>query len=102
MVTTPTLTTPRLIPLRAMNRPASRANVLGNTATWRCVCAHPVALQGHSGSAAGPTRDTVVTCPACRRVYFVIPMDRSNGPPIEVVELFGLPEPAISESPANN
>jgi len=91
----------RTIPLRVMNRPAARASVLGNCVTWRCVCAHPIALQGRSGSASGPTRDTVVVCPACNRVYFVIPLDRSHGPPIEVVELFGLPEPAAADSPGS-
>ena len=77
-----------------MNRPPARANVIGNCASWLCVCAaNPVALQGHSGSIAGPTRETVVVCKHCQRVYFVIPLDRSHGPPIEVVELFGLPAP---------
>ncbi len=76
-----------------MNRAPLRASVLGNSATWHCVCGNPVALQGHSGAAAGPTLDTVVVCPRCQRVYFVIPMDRSHGPPIEVVELFGIPAP---------
>jgi hypothetical protein len=75
-----------------MNRGPLRANALGGCATWHCVCGDPVALQGRSGSPAGPTRDTVVVCGRCRRVYFVIPMDRAHGPPIEVVELFGLPE----------
>jgi hypothetical protein len=93
IIVTTTLLTPRTIPLRAMNRAPSHANVLGSCAAWHCVCGNPVALQGRSGSPAGPTRDTVVVCNRCNRVYFVIPMDRSHGPPIEVVELFGLPEP---------
>ena len=79
------------IPLRVMNRPVSQASVIGNCATWRCPCLNPIALQGRSGPAGGPTRDTVVVCPRCSRVYFVIPHDKSNGPPIEVVELFGMP-----------
>ncbi len=82
-----------------MNQPPSRASVLGSCATWRCVCANPTALQGRSGPAAGPTRDTVVTCGVCGRVYFVIPLDRSHGPPIEVVELFGMPEPPAEPAP---
>lgn len=85
--------TPRAIPLRAMNRPALRAQALGSSATWRCVCGNSTALQGRSGSVAGPTPDSVTVCPRCNRVYFVIPNDRSHGPPIEVVELFGLPAP---------
>jgi hypothetical protein len=81
----------RSIPLRTMNRPASKASVIGHCATWRCVCGNPVALQGRSGPASGPTRDSAVVCPRCQRVYFVIPQDKSNGPPVEVVELFELP-----------
>ena len=77
-----------------MNRPSSTASVLGACATWRCVCGAPVVLQGRSGSVAGPTIDSVVECAGCRRVYFVIPEDKSYGPPIEVVQLFGLPAPA--------
>jgi hypothetical protein len=49
-------------------------------------------LQGRSGPASGPTRETVVVCARCQRAYFVIPLDHSFGPPIEVVELFGVPE----------
>lgn len=81
----------RKIPLRFMNRPVSAASVLGNTATWHCACRHPIALHGHSGPSAGPTPETVVACPNCHRVFFVIPQDKSHGPPIEVVELFGMP-----------
>jgi hypothetical protein len=77
-----------------MNRPSSTASVIGNCATWRCTCGAPVALQGRSGAVAGPTMESVVVCAGCRRVYFVIPQDKSFGPPIEVVQLFGLPGPA--------
>lgn len=91
----------RKIPLRAMNFPPSRAAVLGNCATWHCVCANPIALQGRSGPAAGPTPDSVVTCPRCRRVYFVIPQDKSHGPPIEVVELFVAPVNSDEPKPAS-
>ena len=77
-----------------MNRPPGRAYpVEGNRAMWRCVCQAGPTLHGASGSTAGPTRDSAIVCPGCGRVYFVIPMDRSHGPPIEVVELFGLPAP---------
>jgi len=88
---TTTLPKPRLIPLRVMNRQPLRASAMGGCATWHCVCGNPVTLQGRSGPASGPTRDSVVVCERCQRVYFVIPMDRSHGPPVEVVELFGLP-----------
>lgn len=74
-----------------MNRPLARAHVIGRCATWHCACGEPVALQGRSGHASGPTRDTAIVCGRCQRAYFVIPMDRSFGPPIEVVELFELP-----------
>lgn len=84
-------TTSRKIPLRCMNRPVAAASVLGNTATWRCACGEPVALSGRSGQASGPTAETVIRCPRCRRGYFVIPMDASHGPPIEVVELYAMP-----------
>jgi hypothetical protein len=92
---------PRAIPLRTMNRPTQRASALGNCVTWRCVCGLPAALQARSGSAAGPTRETVTVCPACQRVYFVIPMD-SRGVPIEVIELFGLPEAAVADETAQS
>jgi hypothetical protein len=75
-----------------MNQRPMRAHVLGSCATWHCVCGNPTALQGRSGSPAGPTRESVVICERCKRVYFVIPIDRFQGPPIEVVELFGLPD----------
>jgi hypothetical protein len=55
------------------------------------VCLNPVALQGRSGRAAGPSRDSVVVCPRCHRMYFVIPYDQSHGPPVEVVELYEMP-----------
>jgi hypothetical protein len=87
----------RRIPLRFMNRPTSAASVIGNTATWRCVCQNPIALSGRSGPAGGPTPETVIVCDRCRRIYFVIPQDRSHGPPIEVVELFGMPTPASQD-----
>lgn len=90
----------RKIPLRFMNRTPSAASVLGNTATWRCACQNPIALHGRSGRAAGPTVDTVVVCDRCQRVYFVIPQDKSHGPPIEVVELFGMPAPSDQAAPA--
>jgi hypothetical protein len=90
------------IPVRAMNRPVTRAHVLGNCVTWHCVCGLPTALQGRSGPSGGPTPDTVVVCSQCHRVYFVIPLDRSFGPPIEVVELFGIPEPATAAPAAVN
>jgi hypothetical protein len=83
----------RSIPFRAMNYPTGRAAVIGNCVTWHCVCGNPVALQGRSGPASGPTPESVVVCERCARVYFVIPQDKSHGPPIEVVELFGLPAP---------
>lgn len=82
----------RKIPLRLMNLPVAHASVIGNCASWHCPCGNPVALQGRSGAVAGPTRDTAIVCPQCARVYFVIPMDRSGGAPIEVAELFALPE----------
>jgi hypothetical protein len=85
---------PHWIPFRVTNRPPSRASVLGNCATWKCVCGAPTALQGRSGSSAGPTRDSVVVCPACDKIYFVIPLDRSHGPPVEVVELYAMPDSA--------
>lgn len=94
--------TTRTIPLRVMNRPPSRAAVIGNCVSWHCACANPVALQARSGAASGPTRETVAVCPACNRVYFVIPMDRSFGPPIEVVELYSLPESAAPTAPSSN
>lgn len=81
----------RKIPLRMMNRPPSVASVINTSATWRCACANPIALHGRSGRSSGPTPDTVVICDQCRRVYFVIPQDKSHGPPIEVVELFEMP-----------
>jgi hypothetical protein len=31
-------------------------------------------------------------------VYFVIPLDRSYGPPVEVVELFSLPDHVTSQT----
>jgi hypothetical protein len=89
---TTTLPKPRTIPLRVMNRGVLKASALGSVATWHCVCGNPIALHGRSGSVAGPTRDSVIPCPQCGKLYFVIPMDRSHGPPIEVVELFGMPE----------
>ena len=76
-----------------MNRPPAQASVIASCATWHCACQNPVALQGRSGPSSGPTRDSAVVCAHCGRVYFVIPMDRSFGPPVEVVELFALPEP---------
>lgn len=91
----------RRIPLRFMNRPPSVASVLGNTATWRCACQNPIALTSRSGSASGPTPETAVVCPRCQRVYFVIPQDKSHGPPIEVVQLFGMPVPADAASAAS-
>jgi hypothetical protein len=81
-----------------MNRPTAAASVLANTATWRCACRNPIALTGHSGPAAGPTPESVTVCPQCQRVYFVIPQDKSHGPPIEVVELFGMPTPEPAAS----
>ncbi len=81
------------IPVRVMNRPVSRANVAGNVARWRCVCAGSSQLQGRSGDVSGPTLDSVVVCDQCGKVYFVIPETVSKGRPIEVVELFGLPSP---------
>jgi hypothetical protein len=75
-----------------MNRPAGRASVIGVCVTWHCACDNPIALQGKSGPASGPTLESAVRCERCARVYFVIPMDRSYGPPIEVVELFELPD----------
>jgi hypothetical protein len=86
------LPTIRKIPLRLMNQPAAQASVIGNCATWRCACGHPIALQGKSGPVSGPTRESAVVCDHCARVFFVIPLDRSFGPPVEVVELFALPE----------
>ncbi|MES2693661.1 MAG: hypothetical protein V4773_09320 [Verrucomicrobiota bacterium] len=83
-----------------MNRPPSRASVLGNCATWLCPCGNPITLQCHSGAASGPTPETVATCPQCHRVYFVIPLDKSHGPPIEVVELYGMPARADETIPA--
>lgn len=83
-----------------MNRPVSTASVLGNCATWRCACQNPIALQGRSGPAAGPTPDSVVVCDRCGRAFFVIPQDKSHGPPIEVVELFGMPAPTPADQPA--
>lgn len=85
-----------------MNRPAARASVIGHCATWHCLCGNPVALQGRSGPASGPTRESAVVCGRCGRVYFVIPMDRSHGPPIEVVELFGLPVATEADDPPAN
>jgi hypothetical protein len=86
-----------------MNRPVSRASVIGNCASWHCACGNPIALQGRSGAVGGPTPETIVTCERCDRSYFVIPMDRSFGAPIEVVELFGAPEPeAAPETPEHN
>jgi hypothetical protein len=90
----------RKIPLRFMNRSPSAASVLGNTCTWYCACQNPIALSGRSGPAGGPTPETVVVCERCRRVYFVIPQDRSHGPPIEVVELFGMPAPTSPDPTA--
>jgi hypothetical protein len=84
----------RKIPLRLMNRPTAHATVIGSCATWHCACGNPIALQGKSGPATGPTQESAVVCDRCARAYFVIPMDRSFGPPIEVVELFGAPEAA--------
>jgi hypothetical protein len=81
-----------------MNRPVSRAHVIGRCATWHCVCGEPVALQGRSGRVSGPTRETAIVCSRCQRAYFVIPMDRSFGAPIEVVELFELPAEAGAEA----
>jgi hypothetical protein len=89
---------PRKIPLRFMNRSPSAATVLGSTATWRCACQNPIALHGRSGPAGGPTPETVVACPRCQRVYFIIPQDKSFGPPIEVVQLFGLPAATADEN----
>lgn len=91
MVTTQPSLNLRWIPVRTMNRPAGRAHVVGNCATWRCVCDNAVALQGRSGPASGPTPDSVVRCERCGKIYFVIPQDKSHGPPVEVVELFGMP-----------
>jgi hypothetical protein len=82
-----------------MNRPTQTAYAIGNRAMWRCVCANPPTLHGTSGGSGGPTRDSVVVCEKCGRVYFVIPVDRSQGPPIEVVELFGMPEPVAAAAP---
>jgi hypothetical protein len=90
----------RKIPLRTMNRPPAVAGVIANCATWHCACGNPVALQGRSGPSGGPTPGSVVTCPRCPRVYFVIPEDRSFGPPIEVVELFAAPAPSATTEPA--
>jgi hypothetical protein len=81
----------RKITLRLMNRPPGQASVIGGCATWHCSCGNPVALQGRSGPASGPTRESSAICEQCGRAYFVIPMDRSSGPPIEVVELFEAP-----------
>jgi hypothetical protein len=81
----------RMIPVRAMNRAVMRGVAAGNIAAWRCVCPHAPQLQSRSGAVAGPTADTVTVCPRCRRVYFVIPHDKSHGPPVEVVELFEMP-----------
>src|ERR1043165_9835603 len=90
----------RKIPLRLMNRPVSHASVIGNCATWHCGCGNPIALQGRSGLVSGPTRETAVGWETCARVYFVIPLDRSRGAPVEVVELFGLPDaPPANEPP---
>src|SRR5687767_683025 len=88
----------RKIPLRLMNRPAVHASVIGNCATWHCACGNPIALQGRSGPSTGPTRESAVVCDECARVFFVIPLDRSYGPPVEVVELFALPESASATS----
>jgi hypothetical protein len=90
----------RTIPLRLMNRPPGCASVINNCATWHCACGNPIALQGKSGPASGPTRESAVVCDRCARVYFVIPLDRSFGPPVEVVELFSLPQPVRSEPAA--
>lgn len=82
----------RKIPLRIVNHRPSRAAVIDNCASWFCICGNLIALQGRSGPLGGPTADTVTTCPSCQRNYFVIPQDRSHGPPVEVVELLALPE----------
>jgi hypothetical protein len=84
-----------------MNRPAVHASVIGNCATWHCACGNPIALQGKSGPSTGPTRESAVVCDQCARVFFVIPLDRSFGPPVEVVELFALPESSPTTSPSN-
>ena len=81
----------RTVPFRAMNHSTGRASVIGNCVTWHCVCGNPVALQGRSGPASGPTPDSAIVCDRCHKVYFVIPQDKSHGPPVEVVELFGMP-----------
>jgi hypothetical protein len=94
--------TVRKIPLRTMNRPPSWAGVIAHCATWHCACGNPVALQGRSGSSSGPTPESVVSCPQCHRAYFVIPEDKSHGPPIEVVELFEAPTASSEPAPASD
>jgi hypothetical protein len=97
--TTPLI--PQTIPVRVINRPPSRAVVSGNIAAWYCICGSTTLIRGRSGPAGGPTPDSVVKCEACRKNYFVIPMDQSHGPPIEVVELYEMPgeTPAATPSP---
>jgi hypothetical protein len=89
----------RTIPLRLLNGRVTRAHVIGRCATWHCACGNPIALQGRSGPASGPSADTVTVCDRCSRIYFVIPMDRAQSPPIEVVELFALPAPQAAPEP---
>lgn len=90
----------RKIPLRMMNRPPGSAAVIDHCATWHCACGHPVALQGRSGPSSGPTPDSAVGCAHCGRLYFVIPQDKSHGPPIEVVELLQAPAAPGAADPA--
>ena len=77
----------RVVVVRFLDRAPAVANVGGNCARWRCVCANRCEISGESGAVEGPASDTIVACPECGRAYFVIPFDRSFGPPIEVVEL---------------
>ncbi len=81
----------RTVAVRFIDHPAGTAAVRWTGATWWCACGDPQPLEGESGAVSGPTRETIVTCPACARAFFVIPHDRSHSRPVEVVELSFVP-----------
>jgi hypothetical protein len=59
----------------------------GNNASWLCVCGFKRPLLGRSGGIKGPALNTVVECPHCHRVYFVVPSQKTGGRASQIRQL---------------
>ena len=77
----------KIVPLKRKSGESSQAVATGNNAAWMCQCGRALPLIGRSGSVKGVSENTKVECPACKRLYFVVPDGYDQASALEVWEI---------------